>query len=133
MASKMKYDDLKSQLLGNYTPYEAQTDEQLRTQLEGIYKPQYEQQLTGLRNNLTTQLGQQDRRALNTGMQRSSWNRAAKAGMRNDMLSAQSSLATQYEGNMTQQLQNLRNAEYNKKLQSDQYRDSLMLQLYALQ
>ena len=61
MASKMKYDDLKSQLLGNYTPYEQQTDEQLRTQLEGIYRPQYEQQLTGLRNNLTTQLGQQDK------------------------------------------------------------------------
>lgn len=123
---------LKSQLSG-LEEYQPEDEATLRQRAENIYKPQYEQDLMSLRDSLSSQLATQARSALSNGMQRSSYNQAASASIRGAGLRSEAQLGAAYEGNVGAALANMMDKEKDRKDAADQYRNSLMLQLYNLE
>ncbi len=128
----MTIDDLRQQLSGldEYVPEDEAT---LRQRAIDIYSPQYQQDLSRLRDQIEFQVGRQQRSAINTGMQRSSYNAAQQAAIRTGGIESEAQLAGTYETNIAQTLLNLLEKEKDRKLAADQNRNNLLLQLYDLE
>lgn len=128
----MTLDDLRSQLSGlnEYVPEDEAT---LRQRATDIYSPQYQSDLNKLREQIEFQVGRQQRQAVGTGMQRSSYNSAQQASIRRGGLQSQADLSLNYESNIAQLLNDLLEKEKDRKLSADQYRNNLLLQLYQLE
>ena len=129
MAMTLK--DLESQLSGlqAYTP---ETEDALRQRAENIYNPQYEQDLQSIRDSLQLGINQQNRNMIGAGMQRSSYGQSAIAALRGKGLQAEAQLGAQRDANIATLLNQLIEGEKDRKLNADQYRDNLLLQLYQL-
>ena len=125
----MTLKELQSQLAG-MEDYQAKDEATLRAQAESVYKPQYEQDLLMLRDSLNSNLAQQQRNAVATGMQRSSYNQAQQNLLRGQGLRAQGELGAAYEGNVGNALLNLMNQEQDRKTAADQYRNQLLMSIY---
>lgn len=128
----MTVDDLRNQLSGlsEYVPEDEAT---LRQRATDIYSPQYQSDLNKLRDQIEFQVGRQQRQAVGTGMQRSSYNSAQQASIRRGGLQSQADLAINYETSIANLLNDLLEKEKDRKLDADRYRDSLLLQLYGLE
>lgn len=125
----MTLKELQNQLAG-MEEYQAKDEAALRAQAESVYKPQYEQDLLMLRDNINANLAQQQRNAVATGMQRSSYNQAQQNLLRGQGLRAQGELGAAYEGNVGNALLNLMNQEQGRKTAADQYRNQLLMSIY---
>ena len=125
----MTLKELQNQLAG-MEEYQAKDEAALRAQAESVYKPQYEQDLLMLRDSLNSNLAQQQRNAVATGMQRSSYNQAQQNLLRGQGLRAQGELGAAYEGNVGNALLNLMNQEQDRKTAADQYRNQLLMSIY---
>lgn len=128
----MTVDDLRNQLSGlsEYVPEDEAT---LRQRATDIYSPQYQSDLNKLRDQIEFQVGRQQRQAVGTGMQRSSYNAAQQASIRRGGAQAQADLSINYETNIANLLNDLLEKEKDRKLDADRYRDSLLLQLYNIE
>lgn len=128
----MTLDELRSQLSGleEYVPEDEAT---LRQRAVDIYSPQYQSDLSALRDQIAFQTEQQQRQAVKTGMQRSSYNAAQQASIRRGGLQSQAQLSANYEGNIANLLNQLLENEKDRKQNADQYRNNLLLQLYDLE
>ena len=122
---------LQNQLSGleTYTP---ESEDVLRERAAAVYDPQYQQDVKSLAESLQLQLNQQERGAVRTGMQRSSYANSALAGLRGAGLKAQEQLAAQREGNIANLLLQLIQGEKDRKADADKQRDNLLLNLYQL-
>lgn len=125
----MKLEELQAQLAG-LEKYQAKTQEELQAQAESLYKGQYEQNLKLLQDSMRQSVANQQRSALDTGMQRSSYNQAQQAIIRSRGLDAQAQLGTDYSTNVASTLLNLMNTEYERENAANQYRDQLLMALY---
>ena len=127
----MTLSQLQNQLAGleTYTP---ESEETLRQRAAAVYDPQYQQDVKSLAESLQLQLNQQERGAVRTGMQRSSYANSALAGLRGAGLKAQEQLAAQREGNIANLLLQLIQGEKDRKADADKQRDNLLLNLYQL-
>lgn len=130
--ANMTLDDLRNQLSGleEYVPEDEAT---LRQRAIDIYSPQYQQDLNMLRNQIEFQAAQQQRNAVKTGMQRSSYNQAQQASIRRGGLQSEAQLASSYDSNIANLLYQMIEGEKDRKNAADQYRNSLLLQLYGMQ
>ena len=129
MAMTLK--ELESQLSGleQYTP---ETEDALRQRAENIYNPQYQQDLQSIRDSLQQGINQQNRNMISAGMQRSSYGQSAIAALRGQGLKAEAQLGAQRDANIANLLYQLIEGEKDRKLNADQNRDNLLLQLYQL-
>lgn len=127
MAMSLK--ELQNQLSG-MQEYKMQDEAALRQQAENVYKPQYEQDLLMLRDNINSNIAQQQRNAVKTGMQRSSYNQAQQAMIRGQGLRAEGELGAAYQGNVGSALLNLMNQEKDRKQAADNQRNQLLMAIY---
>lgn len=127
--AKMTLDQLQEQLTG-LEKYQAKTQDELQAQAESLYKGQYEQNLKLLQDSIRQSVANQQRSALDTGMQRSSYNQAQQAIIRSRGLDAQAQLGTDYSTNVATTLLNLMNTEYDRENAANQYRNDLLMALY---
>lgn len=127
--AKMTLDQLQEQLTG-LEKYQAKTQDELQAQAESLYKGQYEQNLKLLQDSIRQSVANQQRSALDTGMQRSSYNQAQQAIIRSRGLDAQAQLGTDYSTNVATTLLNLMNTEYDRENVANQYRNDLLMALY---
>lgn len=127
MAMSLK--ELQNQLSG-MQEYKMQDEAALRQQAENAYKPQYEQDLLMLRDNINSNIAQQQRNAVKTGMQRSSYNQAQQAMIRGQGLRAEGELGAAYQGNVGSALLNLMNQEKDRKQAADNQRNQLLMAIY---
>lgn len=125
----MTLKELQNQLSG-MQEYKMQDEAALRQQAENVYKPQYEQDLLALRDSINSNIAQQGRNAVATGMQRSSYNQAQQAMIRGQGLRAQGELGAQYEGNVANALLSLINQEKDRKQAADNQRNQLLMAIY---
>ena len=127
----MTLNQLQSQLSG-LNQYQSESEESIRKRAEDAYKPQYEQSVANLRDQLDTQLATQARSALSNGMQRSSYNQAAQASIQGSALRSQAELEANYNSGVAQLFNQLLEADKDRKTAADQQRDNLLLQIYQL-
>lgn len=127
--AKMTLDQLQEQLTG-LEKYQAKTQDELQAQAESLYKGQYEQNLKLLQDSIRQSVANQQRSALDTGMQRSSYNQAQQAIIRSRGLDAQAQLGTDYSSNVAATLLNLMNTEYDRENAANRYRNDLLMALY---
>lgn len=120
---------LQEQLTG-LEGHQRKTDEQLRQQAEGRYKNQYDSNLRMLQNSINENVAQQNRNALSTGMQRSSYNQAAQASIRNQGLESQKQLASEYEANVANALYQLMAKEDEREDAANAQKNQLLMALY---
>jgi len=113
----------------NYTP---KTDEEIRSQAEGMYKQQFENDLKALRKQTEQNILAARRDSLSTGMQRSSYVAAQQGLARSAGLEGQQQLQSNYESNIANAIADLRDKDRDRKLADDQYRNQLLLQLYNM-
>ena len=123
--------ELESQLSGLQT-YTPETEDALRQRAENIYNPQYQQDLQSIRDSLQQGINQQNRNMISAGMQRSSYGQSAIAALRGQGLKAEAQLGAQRDANIANLLYQLIEGEKDRKLNADQNRDNLLLQLYQL-
>ena len=128
---KMTLDELRQQLSG-LDEYQPEDEAVLRQRAIDIYSPQYQQDLARLRDQIEFQANMQQRNAVKTGMQRSSYNQAQQASIRRGGLQSEANLAGTYQTNIAQTLLNLLEKEKDRKQNADQYRNNLLLKLYEL-
>ena len=128
----MTLDDLRSQLTG-LDAYQPEDEATLRQRAVDIYSPQYQSDLAKLRDQIEFQVDRQQRNAVKTGMQRSSYNAAQQASIRRGGLQSQADLAANYEGNIANMLYNMLEKEKDRQMTADQYRNELLLKLYDMQ
>lgn len=127
MAMSLK--QLQAELTG-MEKYTRRTDEELRQQAEGLYKNQYDQDLRALQDAIGQGIAQQNRNAISTGMQRSSYNQAAQASIRNQGLDSQRQLASDYEANVANALYQLIAREDEREDNANAQRNQLLMALY---
>lgn len=127
----MTIKELESQLSGLQT-YTPETEDALRQRAENIYNPQYQQDLQSIRDSLQQGINQQNRNMISAGMQRSSYGQSAIAALRGQGLKAEAQLGAQRDANIATLLNQLIEGEKDRKLNADQNRDNLLLQLYQL-
>ena len=113
----------------SYTP---KTDEEIRSQAEGMYKQQFENDLKALRRQTEQNILAARRDSLSTGMQRSSYVAAQQGLARSAGLEGQQQLQSNYESNIANAIADLRDKDRDRKLADDQYRNQLLLQLYNM-
>lgn len=113
----------------SYTP---KTDEEIRSQAEGMYKQQFENDLKALRRQTEQNILAARRDSLSTGMQRSSYVAAQQGLARNAGLEGQQQLQSNYESSIANAIADLRDKDRDRKLADDQYRNQLLLQLYNM-
>lgn len=113
----------------NYTP---KTDEEIRSQAEGMYKQQFENDLKALRKQTEQNILAARRDSLSAGMQRSSYVAAQQGLARSAGLEGQQQLQSNYESNIANAIADLRDKDRDRKLADDQYRNQLLLQLYNM-
>lgn len=127
MAMSLK--QLQAELTG-MEKYTRRTDEELRQQAEGLYRNQYDQDLRALQDAIGQGIAQQNRNAISTGMQRSSYNQAAQASIRNQGLDSQRQLASDYEANVANALYQLIAREDEREDNANAQRNQLLMALY---
>lgn len=121
--------ELQEQLAG-LEPYQRKTDDELRAQAESIYNPMYERSLVDLQKNIEQNVAAQNRSALDSGMQRSSYNAAQQAMIRSKGLDTRADIDAQYAGNVANTLLNLIQGEDQKQQAADNNRNQLLMALY---
>lgn len=112
--------------------YAPKTDEEIRSQAEGMYKQQFENDLKALRKQTEQNILAARRDSLSTGMQRSSYVAAQQGLARSAGLEGQQQLQSNYESNIANAIADLRDKDRDRKLADDQYRNQLLLQLYNM-
>ena len=112
--------------------YAPKTDEEIRSQAEGMYKQQFENDLKALRRQTEQNILAARRDSLSTGMQRSSYVAAQQGLARSAGLEGQQQLQSNYESNIANAIADLRDKDRDRKLADDQYRNQLLLQLYNM-
>lgn len=112
--------------------YAPKTDEEIRSQAEGMYKQQFENDLKALRKQTEQNILAARRDSLSTGMQRSSYVAAQQGLARSAGLEGQQQLQSNYESNLANAIADLRDKDRDRKLADDQYRNQLLLQLYNM-
>ena len=127
MAMSLK--QLQAELTG-MEKYTRRTDEELRQQAEGLYRNQYDQDLRALQDAIGQGIAQQNRNAISTGMQRSSYNQAAQASIRNQGIESQRQLASDYESNVANALYQLIAREDEREDNANAQRNQLLMALY---
>ncbi len=125
----MSLKELQAELTG-MEKYTRRTDEELRQQAEGLYKNQYDQDLRALQDAIGQGIAQQNRSALSAGMQRSSYNQAAQASIRNQGIESQRQLASDYESNVANALYQLIAREDEREDNANAQRNQLLMALY---
>lgn len=121
--------ELQEQLAG-LEPYQRKTDDELRAQAESVYNPMYERSLANLQKNIEQNVAAQNRSALDSGMQRSSYNAAQQAMIRSKGLDTRADIDAQYAGNVANTLLNLIQSEDQKQQAADNNRNQLLMALY---
>ncbi len=112
--------------------YTAKTDDELRSQAEGMYKQQFENDLKALRKQTEQNVRAAYRDSLSAGMQRSSYVAAQQGLARSAGLEGQQQLQSNYESNLANAIASLRDKDQEQKQAADQYRNQLLLQLYNM-
>lgn len=112
--------------------YTAKTDDELRSQAEGMYKQQFENDLKALRKQTEQNVRAAYRDSLSAGMQRSSYVAAQQGLARSAGLESQQQLQSNYESNLANAIASLRDKDQEQKQAADQYRNQLLLQLYNM-
>lgn len=112
--------------------YTAKTDDELRSQAEGMYKQQFENDLKALRKQTEQNIRAAYRDSLSAGMQRSSYVAAQQGLARSAGLESQQQLQSNYESNLANAIASLRDKDQEQKQAADQYRNQLLLQLYNM-
>lgn len=128
-----RINELSNNLTTLKNAYVPESVESVRQRVSSIYDPQYQQDLRSLRDSVQLGLNQQQRKAVTTGMQRSSYNSANLAGIRGQGLKAEAALGAQRDTNIATMMNQIIEADKNRQLQYNQSRDSLQMQMNQLQ